>query len=155
MKTFTRTLVLFLVAMTSLMSHATADGCIAGICGKVKNQSSWQLRTTDNPNCAWDATTTRKCDNKCNIWNWSCSGATGCGKVVNCKQLYLSPGFTTGGNGKDIDAFTYADREYFYAGKMRTRGVWSKFNTLTTIVCKDHGGYPCCGPEGGRYGCTP
>lgn len=86
--------------------------------------------------------------------NWSCGSNSGCGKVVNCKQNYLSPGFNSGGNGKDIDAFTYADRNYWYAGKMRTKGVWSKFNTATTIVCKTHGSYPCCGPEIGSYGCS-
>lgn len=70
MKTFSSASLVLLIAVINMFSSpASADGCIGPICGAVKNQSKWQLRITDNPNCKYDGDTpARKCDNKCNIW---------------------------------------------------------------------------------------
>jgi len=89
------------------------------------------------------------------------SGAAG--KVVKCTQRKLSSGKSVGGNtcktsGRtDVDAFTFADRDFvvfkdglgtIVNGKPTQRtvkkGRWVKFESTMTVYCESKNGAPYC-----------
>lgn len=110
-------------------------------CGEVDNRSSHNLRYTtvlDN-----------KCSNgpdQCDIWNnrnHGCKIKDSPLRRVGCKQCVLVPGKRIGGGDIDVDAFTYADREYrvqIRGGIARNvaKGVWTKIASSDTAVCQDN-----------------
>lgn len=110
-------------------------------CGEVENRSSHDLRYT--------TVLDDKCSNgpdPCDVWN---NGDHGCRirgsplRRVGCKQCVLAPGKRIGGGNVDVDAFTYADREYrvqIRGGPARNvaKGVWTKIASSDTAICQDN-----------------
>lgn len=130
--------------LSSILTAVYAGGCSRfppTPCGEVENRSSHNLRYTTilDDKCS-------KGPNLCDVWN---NGDHGCKisgsslRRVACKQCTLAPGKRIGGGNIDVDAFTYADREYrvqIRGGTARNvaKGVWTKISSTETAVCQDN-----------------
>jgi hypothetical protein len=109
-------------------SRASADGCQAGSCGRVTNNTPWNMYVT---------TTLGSGPDYCDVWNWE-GGQFPSWKHASCTQVLLRPGETMGGDGVDVDAYTFNDREYKEQfGRFATtkRGVWTKIRTFEWARC--------------------
>lgn len=130
--------------LLTLLTIVQARGCSRfppTPCGEVENRSSHNLRYT--------TVLDDKCRNgpdQCDVWN---SGDHGCKirgsplRRVGCKQCVLAPGERIGGGNIDVDAFTFADREYrvqIRGGTARNvaKGVWTKIASSDTAICQDN-----------------
>ena len=164
---------LLLINILTLLTSATncRETKIAGIgpscwiCGKVVNKTPWTLRYTLDPHSG----TCIPSEGCCNILNWK----TGDGSfddafssspgslIVPCHQSNLGAGGQKGGNTctkanrVDVDAVTFADRDWVVAtagasGKSVTKtknvkkGVWVKISSMETLTCNDKDGKPYC-----------
>jgi hypothetical protein len=131
------------------------------ICGKAVNHTPWTMLYTTDPGA-----TCRNGDSCCRIYNWNdghgkegdvWSGARDA--LVRCHQKPLGSnqsagGSTCGGTKVDVDALTFADREfvvwrYIDGGRLpqtktMTRGVWVKFASSSTIECTTKDSKPYC-----------
>jgi hypothetical protein len=126
------------VAIIGLASPAIAGSCSQFFpptpCGEVQNNSKHTLKYTylfeDN----------RK------------GGNTVKNAQVSCDQKDLGKGGHKGGGNKDVDGFTFADREYVVqvrGAKSRTikKGVWTKVRNNELATCWDDAIL-------GKVGCT-
>ncbi|WP_432933058.1 hypothetical protein ACQPZZ_16770 [Microbispora sp. CA-135349] len=122
-------------------SPAQAGGCTLWICGEAKNNSPWTIYTTEvlgtgGPH--W-----------CDVWNGG-GGMTSSWWHTTCEQKPLAPGQSRGGGGVDVDAVTFADRDYVIKidGTIlgwRTRGVWTRIHSDQYVTCfKNSNGDPMC-----------
>lgn len=133
------------------------------ICGKAVNKTPWTMLYTRSPG--------GKCGKSCcQVLNWD--GGDGSfstafesnpkSALVACKQEPLGAGGSKGGNTckeknkLDVDAITFADRDWVIARvvstkgqgwtktKKVTKGVWVKISSLETITCTEKDGKPYC-----------
>ncbi|KAG8939235.1 hypothetical protein FRC04_006812 [Tulasnella sp. 424] len=108
-------------------------------CGRVINNSKYQMRYITDPNSS-------SAKNLCNIWNWSDDG----GAIVKCTQKYLNSGSSVGAGvvnkrGTDVDAFCFADRDYYTNGTRRTKGQWTRIHDNQVVTCSGgNGDLPRC-----------
>ncbi|GAB1516884.1 hypothetical protein [Actinophytocola sp. KF-1] len=154
---------LTIAALIVPTSTASADGCkvinsvspTVMLCGRVYNQSTKPLYTTtvlDFPDADEDEARDGGKDDpphECELWNGEGNSSPATRKV-GCYQVELAPGSSRGGNYVDVDAFTYADREYLidFHGKLswQTEGVWTRIRSWESAYCyTDPGfGFPTC-----------
>src|SRR4051812_2610671 len=99
-------------------AQAHAGGCIGTICGKVNNNTRFWMRTTESWNSGPDR----------------CREAFG-GGLYPCYQNPLGPTLLRGGNGVDVDAFTYPYDDFYWDGYLITRGEWIRIHDGSSIYC--------------------
>lgn len=156
------------IALPLVPAKECSGGSVLGvgcwICGKAVNKTPWQMLYTRTPG--------GKCGKECcQILNWdsgdgSFSDAFASkpkSALVACKQDPLKAGGSKGGNTckesnkLDVDAITFADRDWIIAmqapagkggsttrTKSVTKGVWVKISSLETITCVERNGKPYC-----------
>ena len=93
------------------------------------------MKYTINPNPKKN----KKTPDLCHIWNWS-GWFSNNADTVWCKQETI-PGHKHrgGGSGKtkiDVDAYCFADRDYWAEGSIRTKGVWTRIHDGTKVHCR-------------------
>ncbi|MGH3861340.1 hypothetical protein [Actinokineospora sp.] len=126
-------------------AEATVNGMLGGCdwyspCGEVGNNSSWQMRVT---------TTLGTGPHFCDVWNWN-GGSASVWKHANCTQVVLERNGHMGGGNVDVDAFTFADRNYMlnFHGTLswKTAGVWTKIQNTEGAYCRTDWNYgvPVC-----------
>ncbi|KAG8927804.1 hypothetical protein FRC03_009094 [Tulasnella sp. 419] len=125
-------------------------GCY--VCGKAVNNTRWTMTYTTNPiDRACPATDTSH-PHCCHIMNWG--GSFGSDKRVVCRHQALGANSSKGGNTcsannrVDVDAFTYADRDWVYGSRNMVRGQWVKFSNNQTAKCIERNGKPYCTVSG-------
>lgn len=104
------------------------------------------MKYTTNPNDAKiDLKHPKPGDGYCKIWNWS-GVFSFKQKTVKCTQRTLGPHGVVGGRKSkvDVDAYCFADRNYFAEGSVRIQGVWTKIGDGTTVRCDEGGDMPIC-----------
>jgi hypothetical protein len=113
-------------------------------CGEVNNYSGQPLYVTTK----LDDDETLGPHN-CDVWNAN-GGTSRSWRYVSCFQEYLGPDSSMGGVDVDVDAFTYADRDYMVIsdGKRswHTKGVWTKIKSSEGAYCYTdlEFGFPKC-----------
>lgn len=132
--------------LSSIAAPVSASGCskIFG-CGVVHNDTPYNMKYTTNPNAKLDLNHPKPGDGYCKIWNWS-GYFSFKQKTVMCTQKPLKPHTSVGGRKSkvDVDAYCFADRNYFAEGSVRIKGVWTKIGDGTTVRCHDGGEMPIC-----------
>ncbi|ORX94104.1 hypothetical protein BCR34DRAFT_580183 [Clohesyomyces aquaticus] len=98
-------------------------------CGRIENNSKRTMSYTQDPNSS-------TAPHLCQFWNWPGHSD----KPVKCTQYTTPPGGTAGcgtcsAKGVDVDGFTFADTDYIINNDPITKGVWTKIDDLTTVVC--------------------
>ncbi|KAJ3164958.1 hypothetical protein HDU88_004939 [Geranomyces variabilis] len=134
-------------------SVLAGEGCTVA-CGKVENRSGYELRFTTNPDPNKLVKTTCKQggygaqDGYCQIGNW-CPGYPLC-KVsstrVHCTQCKAPQKKSIGGDGYDVDAFTFPFND-FWVGQY---GHWSLVKA--GVWYQQHGGKHTCEWSSGGVG---
>ena len=102
----------------------------------VYNQSPYQARYTYDADVA-------SAPNLCAFWNWQNPRVF---KRVRCTQRYLNSGGTATNSG--MDGFTFAEREYYWAGILITRGEWTNIRGQSARCIDGSGGRPRCNYPG-------
>ena len=142
-------LTLLLPLLFPFIPAVLASGCslIFG-CGVVHNQTPYAMKYTLNPNAALDLAHPKPGDGLCAIWNWS-GYFSFHAKTVACTQKTLQPHASVGGRKSkiDVDAYCFADRDYFAEGAVRKKGVWTKIGDGTDVTCSEGGDIPICETE--------
>jgi len=130
---------LTLLAIFTSFSPVSADECSGcpGLCGKVVNNTPFEMRYTANPTRNQSAR-----PHLCHFHNWyvgALDQLNGEDLIVGCTQFPIPGGQNreVGGCGQniDVDGFTFPNNRYFYAGVFRNPGVWTKFGSQRTVRC--------------------
>ena len=130
---------LFLV-LALWVTTVAGSACNAPPCGRVNNGSPYTLKWADLATGP----------HYCQVYNWHGGGGgeTWSSSRRKCRQDFVRPGANKGGyfnDRVDVDAFTYADRDYkiqWNSGRKYTltKGVWTKIKSTQTALCKDING---------------
>ncbi|MEV7012547.1 hypothetical protein [Streptosporangium sp. NPDC051022] len=130
------------VTVLASPSPALAGGCNwLTPCGEAQNNSPWTILTTE--------VLGTKGPHWCDVWNKD-GGTTDSPWHATCDQKPLAPGKHRGGGNVDVDAVTFADRDYVVKvnGRLvgwKTRGVWTRIHSNEDVVCfKNSNGDPMC-----------
>lgn len=129
------------VAVLASAAPAQAGGCTLGVlCGEAQNNSPWTIYTTQ---------TLGSGPHWCDVWNGN-GGTAASWWHAPCTQTSLAPGAHRGGGGVDVDAVTFADRNYVVKVEgtivgWKTKGVWTRFHNDEDVVCfRNSNGDPMC-----------
>ncbi|KAF2834352.1 hypothetical protein M501DRAFT_1035343 [Patellaria atrata CBS 101060] len=137
-----------LPALGAFAGSCSPDWSPCRACGKIKNNTGYNIKITKNPSNNNSKTTTAR-PHWCDIFNWSGTAWSNPHSCPNrpciCKQETLGPHKTIGGNRcsspyVDPDAFCLADRDYVLVqpggGSRRVRkGVWTRIHDDETAEC--------------------
>ncbi|RKT53650.1 hypothetical protein [Saccharothrix australiensis] len=132
--------VLAATALVAVPQSASAGGCSALGCGNVTNNTPVTMHTTVGLGSS-------KAKDRCDVWNnngsledpWGYNWA-----YMKCTQVSLGRDQKRGGNGVDVDAFTFNTRSYLvlHNGTQDPvgKGVWTKIRDYHAVRCVEKRG---------------
>ncbi len=127
------------IALVAVPQSASAGGCSALGCGNVTNNTPVTMHTTVNLGSG-------KTDH-CDVWNNNGALEDPWGynwDYMKCTQVALGRDKKRGGNGVDVDAFTFNTRSYLvlHNGTQDPvgKGVWTKIRDYHSVRCVEKRG---------------